>query len=150
MIIDFVQNLKLYYPLIKNINEVISFIRTNDVDGIEVGDYPIFSDSVFCKVREFETKEQKDCFWEGHREFLDIHFILKGTENIGITWEQNVKEKEYKEEKDLIVADNPEINQMIELNQMNFILFFPGEFHMTSVYATKKENIKKMIVKIKI
>ena len=49
-----------------------------------------------------KQKEEKDCFWEAHRKYLDFHFILEGKENIAVDHinHQKIKE-EYNEEKDV-------------------------------------------------
>lgn len=98
---------------------------------------------------EYETVKPEDRFWEAHREYLDVHLMLEGTERIDLNFIQNMDVKEYAAKDDFLSMDG-EKNASVILKPGDFLVCYPTDAHRTAVAADKQENIKKAIFKVKI
>lgn len=108
------------------------------------------SDEFFFVVNAYETKEIEDGFWEAHRKYLDIHYILEGTERIAFDHIANQSViKEYDESKDVIILDG-QVRSIVTLNQGDVMVCYPEDSHMTGIISKDKEMIRKIVVKVQI
>lgn len=60
----------------------------------------LMEDNVYLNIAEFETAPVETKGWEAHRKFLDIHLILRGTEQIDVNFTPNMKPLDYLEAND--------------------------------------------------
>lgn len=109
-----------------------------------------FDDELFFFVNEYETKDAEDCFFEAHRKYLDFHYILEGKENIAVDHiaNQTVKE-DYNEEKDAIFFEG-KVNTIITMEPGDVMICFPEDSHMAGVIAEEKQNVRKIVLKVKV
>jgi len=84
MIIDNIKNSKLYFSVNNNFKKAFEFIEKAVNDNFEVGKYEIDGDKVYALVQEYETKTHNDTKFEGHKKYIDIQYIIEGTEYIEI------------------------------------------------------------------
>lgn len=108
-----------------------------------------FDNELFFFVNEYETKDAEDCFFEAHRKYLDFHYILEGKENIAVDHiaNQTVKE-DYNEEKDAIFFEG-KVNTIITMEPGDVMVCFPEDSHMAGVIAEEKQNVRKIVLKVK-
>lgn len=87
--------------------------------------------------------------FENHKKFIDIHYIIKGEEQIGLTPVLDLKPNmDYDHENDYQLFDGV-VNETITLKEGDFLLLFPGEAHVTGG-VTKEQPIelKKIVFKV--
>lgn len=130
-----------------NIRKCIDYVKRNDVSNFEKGKYQIDEDRLFMNIAEYETKEEETCIWEAHRKYLDLHFIISGSEIIKIGNLNEMQIEGYDEEQDYVKVVGRGMAD-IALTEGSFLLLFPEDVHMTSVKYDKKAKIKKAIFKI--
>ncbi len=161
MILDNIKNAGLYYCLNKRFQKAFEFLINSDLKNFDDGKYVIDSENIFANVQTLELKPKKELKWEAHRKYIDIQFIIKNNELMGVydTNEFKKIKEDYDETKDLIFYENENNSDgskknynFITLKENDFVIFYPQDVHapMLRIENDKKETVKKVIVKIKI
>ena len=148
MIFDNIQNSARYYSLGDRIKKAFEFIKETDFNNYKAGKYPESGDGMFFLVNEYITKEMLDCLMESHRKYIDLQYMLKGSEQIGhALLTKNTITREYDSENDYILY-KPEKLSLFTLHESEFAIFFPNDLHMTSIIDEVPKAIKKIVVKV--
>lgn len=96
---------------------------------------------------EYETRDFDLTKFENHVKKIDIHYIIEGSERIGINSVNNLKSNiPYNEEGDYQLFDG-EVKEEIVLEKGDFVILFPGEAHVTGG-KHRDSKIKKIVYKI--
>ena len=149
MIFGNIQNLREYLCMEDGIFECFNYAKENNLSAYDRGCHEIDAKRIFVNIVEYETVKPEDRFWEAHREYLDVHLMLEGTERIDLNFIQNMDVKEYAAKDDFLQMDG-EKNGSVILKPGDFLVCYPTDAHRTAVAADKQENIKKAIFKVKI
>ncbi len=149
MIFGNIQNLREYLCMEDGIFECFNYAKENNLSAYDRGCHEIDEKRIFVNIVEYETVKPEDRFWEAHREYLDVHLMLEGTERIDLNFIQNMDVKEYAAKDDFLSMDG-EKNASVILKPGDFLVCYPTDAHRTAVAADKQENIKKAIFKVKI
>lgn len=148
MITDSLDNIFLY----KNIpNPVVEFIKNID-KNVNLGRYNI-SENIYANVEEYFPKKMEDAKFESHNNYIDIQFLIRGTEKIAYTLRDNLKVAiPYDSDKDItFYSDNVSIYPDIKLDGTNFMMIFPHEAHAPQILnGNSSDKVLKVVVKIKI
>ena len=149
MIFGNIQNLREYLCMEDGIFECFNYAKENNLSAYDRGCHEIDAKRIFVNIMEYETVKPEDRFWEAHREYLDVHLMLEGTERIDLNFIQNMDVKEYAAQDDFLPMDGDK-NGSVILKPGDFLVCYPTDAHRTAVAADKQENIKKAIFKVKI
>ena len=100
---------------------------------------------------EYTTKAFDLSKFENHQKFIDIHYILEGQENIGLTPTlELVPNMEYDQANDYQLFDGV-VKEITTLREGEFLLLFPGEAHVTGGDTDKlSNNLRKVVFKVPI
>ncbi|MBC2855689.1 MAG: YhcH/YjgK/YiaL family protein [Cetobacterium sp.] len=149
MIFGKMNELKFYKGMSSSLDKAIEVIESGEYLNGKVGKNEIDGDNLFFNIQEIDTKLEKDCFFETHKKYADIHVLIEGNESIGYSLEEELEaDLPYDSEKDF-AALKGEPKQIFEMKNDRFIIFFPDEPHMPIMATEKPEKIKKAIFKIK-
>jgi YhcH/YjgK/YiaL family protein len=148
MVIDKIENYRLYSTLTKRLAKGFEFITETDLVAIEPGKHEIDNDDVFAIVQEYDTKEEKDCVLEGHHKYIDIQYVVKGGELMGFSPLTNQISVEENLEKDYTFYEGE--TSYLRVEEGMFTLFFPEDLHRPGVKAGQISKVKKVVVKVKI
>ena len=147
MIKDKLKNAELYYPISEALKTGFEWLKSNDLENIEAQKYIIEGDKVWANVQEYETKE--DAKYETHRKYIDIQYMIKGREFVGVTDKSNcITCEEYNSDTDLEFMDITEKEDYQVLNEGDFLVFFPTDAHKPSINPNEKLKVKKVVVKV--
>ena len=91
----------------------------------EKGCHPIDGERLFVNVVEYETTRPENRFWEAHRNYLDVHLMLDGQEQIDLNFIENMEQKEYVEKDDFLPMDGAP-NSHVVLGPGGFPDLLPG------------------------
>ena len=95
MIIDQLRNLQSgFYPnllsdqgpdagLAQRLQAGFHYLQTADLTNTAPGRVEIDGDQVFALVQEYNTKPKEQGFWESHRKYIDIQYVVSGSEHMG-------------------------------------------------------------------
>ncbi|MGY5355962.1 YhcH/YjgK/YiaL family protein [Wenyingzhuangia sp. IMCC45467] len=148
MIIDKLENHKLYKNLSDRIAMAFDYIIQTDLINTPIGTYEIDDDKVFAIVMEYITKDTDEAKPEGHHKHIDLQYIISGTEHVGVTTLTNQQPISQDSEKDLDFYNTP--SSLVKFDTGTFMIFYPDDLHMPSVHIDTPEKVKKVVVKIKI
>lgn len=151
MIFDRLNNAEQYFCLGKNIKRGFDFLLNSDLEKLEDGKYEICGEDIFANVQSLKTKPIEEQKWEVHRKYIDIQFVIKGKEKMGygILADFNTNIVPYDDEKDVEFLDGKNFNY-VNVRQGDFVIFYPNDVHAPMLAYDDCEDIKKVIVKIKI
>ena len=149
MIFGNIQNLEEYPFLEEQIKECFAYAKEHELASYEKGSHEIDGERLFVNVVEYTTTTASERFWEAHRQYLDLHLMLHGTEQIDLNFIENMDLKEFVEKDDFLPMDG-EKNSSVTLRDGDFLICYPEDAHRTGVIATKVSDLKKGIFKVKI
>lgn len=146
MIFDYAKNLKLYEGCNKYLYKINEFISTHDMASLEKGKYDLGDE---CFVNILESNPTTSTRYESHVKYLDIQYIVKGSETI--LWkyiDEATKTTEYDEVKDryLLTAEN---GKPLTVEEGQFMMLYPTDAHCPGIRANH-DFVKKAVFKIKI
>ncbi len=148
MVIDKIENYKLYVCLSEKIAKAFAYINETDLSRTEPGKYKIDNDDIFALVQEYDTKDKNECKLEGHSKYIDIQHVIYGVELIGVTSLIN-QIPVYKNEKDDCTFYESD-STLIRIESGMFTIFFPDDLHMPGIKLNQISKVKKVVIKVRI
>lgn len=149
MIIGNIKNLKEFIYLPDDVRACFEYAANHDLAALSAGSYPIDGDLLFVNINEYETTGVENRVWEAHRQYLDLHLMLHGKEQIDFNFIGNMEQHDYVEKEDFLPMDGKP-NGHIVLTDGDFMICYPNDAHRTAIQVQGPEKIKKAIFKIKI
>ena len=115
-------------------NEIISQVQKLRKDNLSEGRYELCHNA-YLNVMTFYGKDEN--IYEAHKKFVDIHFVLEGSERIDIAFVSDIEKNKaynpedfYQEDKDIIFyTKKSEPHAIIYLDNTNFLLATPNDAH---------------------
>lgn len=108
-------------------------------------------DNNFALEQIYNSKEREDCFFESHKKYIDVQFILDGEEIIEVDNISNLNETfSYNDEMDLIKYNDSKFSSSIKLKKGDIAIFYPEDAHMPCVKITESQKVVKTVVKVKV
>jgi YhcH/YjgK/YiaL family protein len=149
MVLDKIENAKMYGKLSVRLASAFEYIRTTNLALLEPGKYEVDQDDILAIMSEYETKDLKDCSLEAHRKYIDIQYMLSGTELIGVTaLEGQAPTKAYDAAEDYALYK--EEASYFKLEPGKFAIFFPEDLHMPGLQLGGPGKVRKLIMKVKV
>ncbi len=147
MIFGNIKHLEEFGFLEDSVKKCFEYLREHDLVSYGKGSHIIDGDRLFVNIVEYTTTEAENRFWEAHRDYLDVHVMLKGREQIDINFIRNMELKEYVKKDDFLPMEG-EKNASVVLEPGDFLVCCPNDAHRTAVAAGRPETIKKAIFKV--
>ncbi len=150
MIYDKIDNLELYSGISDDIRRGLEYLQELKPD-IEKGLYEL-SSRVKAIVSEYTTKEDNEYGYEAHRDYIDIQYLISGSEKICCLPLEYLKEtKPYNKEIDASFYVEKDVKpQELLLGNGYFAVLFPQDGHMPQLCVDEPSSVKKVVVKVKI
>lgn len=149
MVYDSIENIELYKGLSEDIYLGLEFLK-NATHNIEDGVHEL-SPRVKAIVSEYKTKDVNEYGFEAHKKFIDIQYLLKGSEKICCLPIERLQEsKPYQE--DIEAGFYTATTNPIEmtLGKGYFAIYYPQDGHMPQLCVNEPANVKKVVVKVRI
>ena len=106
------------------------------------------SNDVYVSISEYKTKKEEDVSFESHREYIDLQYVIKGNEYIGLSHNATENVIPYDAEKD-IAFYKANMEKLLLANSEQFFLFFPEDLHQPCMATGQCSDVKKIVIKIK-
>jgi YhcH/YjgK/YiaL family protein len=148
MILDTLQNYQLYSAINHKIAKGFDFLCNTDLDAIPLGKHDIDGDTIFALVQEYNTKPIAECKLESHKKYIDIQYVIRGEEMMGVTTQNNQKIIEVNEEKDYTFYEGK--TSLVRVSKGMFTIFFPDDLHQPCVQTETISEVKKVVIKVMI
>lgn len=148
MIVDRIENSPLYTALGDRIRLALEHIRTADFTRREVGRYDLDGDNLFVILNDYETVSPKEGHLEGHRKYIDVQYLVWGTEWIGYApLAGQTIVTDYDDADDCILYQGAAT--FVPFVAGMFAVFFPQDLHLPGV-GEIPALVRKVVVKVKI
>lgn len=150
MILGKIKDIKRYLHIHPNLDEAILFLDRENLSAYSTGSYPIKEKDVFMNRFDYETIAREQGFWEGHKEYLDIHIVVEGEELLGYADESDLKViQPYNQEEDFIKYDGKE-SLFYTMKAGDFAIVFPEDIHMPKIMKNQPDSVKKAVIKVRV
>ncbi|MBS1600800.1 MAG: YhcH/YjgK/YiaL family protein [Bacteroidetes bacterium] len=122
-----------------------AFLKNTNLQELKPGKYPIMGDLVFASVTEAPSHDKEDVKWESHKNYVDLQYIIKGKEMIGVA--DTSKATIVKPYSPDVINYNAEGKYYIT-EPDTFFLFFPNDAHRPTIKVEGYDIVKKIVIKI--
>ncbi|MDB5199344.1 MAG: hypothetical protein JWO92_1307 [Chitinophagaceae bacterium] len=133
-------------------NKAFEFLKTHDLNNLKPGNYDIEPGNVYAIVSELSPKEKDKVGWEGHRDFNDIQYIIKGKTQMGvasINHPGTTVSVPYSGKADTETFSVAE-GKYYDAEPGTFFIFSPQEIHRPAFKVAGYDLIKKIVIKVRV
>ena len=147
MIADNLKNCGKYASCHEGFDKAFDFLKKAVSENLPVGRYEIDGDKVFAFIQEYESKP--DSSFEAHKNYIDIQFIISGTEVMKVAdISQMTVSVPYTE--DVMFFENNERASVLVIEEGEYGIFFPWDAHKPGLcFDGKPAQVKKAVVKVR-
>lgn len=145
MVIDTLENLDKYVSLNPLFKDVLDFIKSNDLNSLEIGKHEIKGSDLFVNVQVAKGKTKEVAVLETHKKMIDIQIPLSAEETYGYTPLCDLPDAEYNNEKDITKYEGM-ADTYVTCKPGEFAIFFPQDGHAPCIAGVLE--IKKAIFKV--
>ncbi len=151
MIVAKFEDLSRYESLNPLFKKAFEWIKKTDFSTLKPGKVEIVGSDLYASVQEYDTKFVSEAFFETHRAYTDIQFVVSGTEYIGWANKDSLTEVEpYNAETDFHKLSGPALQKVLMKPGIACILFGEdGHMPCLSVTEGKREHVFKICMKVK-
>ncbi|MBU1140057.1 MAG: YhcH/YjgK/YiaL family protein [Proteobacteria bacterium] len=146
MIIDTLENAFLYRSLDPGIARALDYIKTTDFAGMAIGKHTIDQDRIFAIISDYQTIPCTEVELEGHRRYIDVQYLVSGTELIGYApLLGQVPFREYDSDEDYALYRGEAT--FVRLSSGMFTILYPHDLHMPCI-GDPSVAVRKVVVKV--
>lgn len=146
MIFDVLDNAHRYQNLNQRFAKAIEFLRRSDLKNLPEGKYEIDGEHIYAIVSKGPGRKKENAQLEIHMRYIDIQFVLAGTDEMGWKSRSRCKEAagEYDQKNDVqCFKDEPDT--WFSTGFGAFAIFFPEDAHMPLI---SPGMLHKVVVKV--
>lgn len=146
MILDILDNAGRYLALNRGFAKAFAFLTRPDLKDLPTDRYEIDGDRVFAMVAKEPGRKKEGAQLELHKRYIDIQYILAGTDEMG--WKPASSCKlpigEFDKESDFQFFGD-ESDTWVVVQPGSYAIFFPEDAHLPLI---SEGQIHKVVVKI--
>ena len=130
-------------------DKAFKFLSRPDLDTLSPGRYAIDEDKVYATISLGPNKEFDKTRFESHRKYIDLQYVIKGKEKIGVASVAGANVTvPYSEPND--IAHYTAEGKYFIAAPGTFFLFFPVNAHRPGIKVDGYEPVKKLVIKIRV
>jgi len=134
---------QIAFAYLENISD--DFLDLKDSECIK----EMITDDIFVLKQAYCTKNREDCFFESHKKYIDIQYMVKGEEIMDVSNIENLNLiTPYDENTDFIKYDGNKNISSLYIKEKELAIFFPEDGHQPCIKTNKSELIYKAVIKI--
>ena len=150
MIIDRLDKWERYFRNSRRFSAAFNYLLNTIKNKVNDGCYKIEGNDLFANIDSYQTVNEHEKRFEAHRKYIDVQYIVKGTEAIYWLNVQDLTSETDYSYKDDIIFFNEADDCRLKLSEGFFVVFFPEDAHKPGCIWQKVENVQKIVLKIKI
>jgi biofilm protein TabA len=130
-------------------DKAFRYLKESRLEALKPGKYEIDGENVFAIVTEGTAKSADTAKWEAHRQYIDIHHVISGKENMGLAPASSATViLPYDSGKDIGFY---RVNgKFYESGPDHFFIVFPEEAHLPGIRIKGCDGpVKKIVIKVK-
>lgn len=133
----------------KNLDKALEYITTRNLLELSPGKNEVDGEEIYVNRMSYQTLEEKDSLFEAHVDYIDIHLVLEGSENILVADIRNMTEVKRELENDFIEYQGKR-EAICNMKQGKVLILYPSDAHMVKVKDEIEKQVDKVVVKVKI
>ena len=127
----------------------MKFLENFDKNNFEEGRIDI-NDNLFASLQSYQTLKADEKEFEVHEEYIDLQYLVTSSERIDFATKDSYgKDYEIDKDGDFFLTKDIENYSELILNEGDFAIFFPGEFHKPGCSPENDRQVQKIVFKIK-
>jgi biofilm protein TabA len=148
MILDQIQNISRYTNLPGALGDALANLQSMDVNSLNLGRNDLAGKQYYALLQEYQTKPESAAVWEAHKKYIDIQYLLTGSERIGCTPIDLLTPLAiYDSVRDFSSSTGKGPLFLVPAGW--FIVLFPGEAHLPGLHpADLPIPVKKLVMKV--
>lgn len=130
--------------------EHLDYLYSLSFEHMEDGVYPVKEDGTYLVVKQTVTTPFVEVRPERHQRYVDIHYILAGTETIGFARDSggNQSVEVIPAVEDHTFFDTVEQEMELVLYPGQFAIFLPSDIHRPWCKANETDFVRKALLKV--
>lgn len=150
MILDQIDRRKLYRGMGFGISDALGYLAQTDFNALPDGKQVIDGDRLFAVVQRYQTKPVAEARWEMHQRYIDVQYIVRGSERIGYApWRKSLPVREvYDAARDVAFYEASGV--LLPVSAGMFAILTPNEVHAPGLAPAEPESageVLKVVVK---
>ena len=132
---------------IAHIHQALTNFIEGNLANLPNGKYTLIENKLIAIISTYNTLQEDNAVWESHKKFIDVQYMIHGSELFGCTGIKNLAiSKKYSSENDCLFykGDGP----LFVLNEGMFVVFYPNNAHKPGIQINESKTVKKLILKI--
>jgi len=136
----------------EKMQKAINYLKETDFSKLENKTYFLDGEDMFVVVQGYKTMPKKEKNAEQHRKYIDVQYMISGTEIIGVGHNDSENEvlDDYNEEKERIKYGRVKDEKDIVISQGDYIILFPQDIHRPGCDFQSQNDVRKAVVKVAI
>ena len=143
------QHLNRYKGLCPSLDTAIAYLADTDLSQMKPGRNEIDGDAVFLNRFDYETIPATAAAWEGHARYGDIHIMIHGKEQIGISDSSDLTVTVHNEDSDFIGFEGP-VRCWYPMEESDVLIVFPEDAHTVKVQLDGPMAVSRAVVKFRL
>jgi len=137
-----------YYDHKETWDKAFAFLKNTDLAHTTLGRVEL-GNNMYATVSESYGKNREDALLEAHKKYIDIQYIVLGTELIDVALLKDLTvTRPYNSDSDLMFGTVPEFS-VLKTSPERFYIFFPNDVHRPSLKdGNDSVLIRKVVVKV--
>lgn len=129
--------------------KALAFLQRDDLAALEPGCYEIDGREVFANVQELTTARPAEKNYEAHRRYADVHYVVSGTELMGVApVGECLPVGEFSEEDDFGLYTPGDREGWVTLREGDLVVTPPSDAHKPGCCPGEPAPLKKICVKV--
>lgn len=153
MILTTKENLNNYAAVHPRFAAAFAGLAALAAKPFEAGRFEIDGDKVFINVMEFDTHPEDGALMEGHRNYIDIMWIVAGEEQIGACPVDALTKitTPYDASRDILFGEIPAgATTYLQMKTGCVCVLFPEDAHAPGLDSNGTKRVRKMVAKVRI
>lgn len=129
--------------------KALAFLSRPDLAELAPGRHEIDGDEVFANVQDLTTVPPADKNYEAHRRYADIHYVVSGTELMGVAPVGECRPVcDFSEQDDFGLYEAPSREAWVTLGPGEFVVTPPSDAHKPGCCPGEPAPLRKICVKV--
>ncbi len=153
MIFGNVHNMTDVLPTLPaHLQTALRHLQTTDFGALPAGNYDLQGKDIYVQVIDLTTKAFAETKPEVHRQYIDVQFLFRGREKIGVATDtgNNLIAEDLLAQRDLLFYSGMENESTLVMQPGSFAVFFPSDVHRPACQFDGPEAIRKIVIKVRL
>ena len=130
----------------------VEHLKQTDFNALPAGNYDLQGKDIYVQVIDMTTKPFAETRPEVHRQYIDVQFLVRGREKIGVASDtgNNGVAEDLLAERDLLFCKTMENESTLTMTPGSFAVFLPTDVHRPGCAFDQPEAIRKVVVKVRV